>query len=138
MPTGEDRESPSSKALASRLAKYAYASSGPSPRRAVAAASTRSAQVSPTGSRLPTGQAEGVLQDEAAEVDFDPSRSVAGPSRWQDISVAPSGKRKTPTKEASSPGSKKAKKVPRPYAGPEVYAHLKNTPDHLGVGLDSE
>ena len=138
MPTGEDRESPASHALASRLAKYAYASSDPSPRRAVAAASTRSARVSPTDSRLPAGQAEGVLKNGAAEVDLGPSIPVAGPSGRQDISVAPSGKRKTPTKESTSPGLKKAKKVPRPYAGPEVYAYLKNTPDHLAVGLDSE
>jgi TDG/mug DNA glycosylase family protein len=138
MPTGEDRESPASKALASRLAKYAYASTGPSPRRAVAAASTRSAQVSPTDSRLPENQAEGLLKDGAAKVDFDHSRPVAGPSRKRDIPVTSSGKRKTTTKEASSPGFKKAKKVPRPYAGPEVYAHLNNTPDHLAVGLDSE
>ncbi|ORX39228.1 hypothetical protein BD324DRAFT_618904 [Kockovaella imperatae] len=39
----------------------------------------------------------------------------------------------TPAKDRSTP--KKAPKVPRPYAGPEVYAHLHQVPDHIKPGL---
>lgn len=79
--------------------------------------------------------------------------TVAGPSTPGKRSIRPSfqDKRKGideayDAPEASEddelpsrpPSAKKAKKVPRPYADPEVYAHLQNTPDHLAVGLDSE
>ena len=41
-----------------------------------------------------------------------------------------------PKADAEAKGKGKGKgKVPRGYAPPEVYAHLKNTPDHLMVGL---
>ena len=42
------------------------------------------------------------------------------------------------TKTVKSPRVAKSAKKPRPYAGPEVYAHLKPVTDHLVEGLDSE
>ena len=45
----------------------------------------------------------------------------------------------TPLRKAGSTKGtpKKSPKTPRPYAGPEVYAHLRHLPDHIKPGLSS-
>lgn len=138
-------QSPSRLALAARIAKYAYQPSTVS----LPIRTRRSIRNEDDGVRD---------QDEIRKVDDKQSPPRAGPSRWSS-SVTPSKRRSTQSAgcdekddDDGSPLMKKLKadaevkgqgkgkgkgkgKVPRGYAPPEVYAHLKNTPDHLMVGL---
>lgn len=139
-----ETDSLASKAFATRLAKYAYTPSErprrseahqgrgageyttPSPRRAQVASARKRAHI-----RDPLSSSSSEEDSEYDGADVSPS---AGPSSR----TLTSGKKSTQRVQDSPSVVKKAKKVPRPYAGPEVYAHLNNTPDHLAVGLDSE
>lgn len=63
------------------------------------------------------------------------SSPTASPNRASP-SRSPKGKRSLTEPDDGSP-RKKQKKRPRPFAAPEVYAHLNSIPDYLTTGLDS-
>ena len=135
-------DSPSRRALAARIAKYAYT---PSPAKAGSLSSTpRSSprkRPAPVGNKLETSPGD---TDGDEEDDWRPSeKSTPSPTAVsRSTSITPRRKKRqegdTDASPGLTPGKSKKVKVPRGYAPPETYAHLKNTPDHLQVGLKSE
>jgi TDG/mug DNA glycosylase family protein len=130
-------DSPASKAFADRLAKYAFdpssssrartrstrAAAGPGPATALARNS------SPVSGPSAVKRKRRNRADDEEFVAQDEDEYISSPSR-------------TPARRSASstPGrtTPKSGKKPRPFAGPEVYAHLKPVTDHLKPDLDSE
>lgn len=115
---GDPADSPASKSFAEKLSRYAFSSgSHTSPLRLSVRREVE--VVIPQSPRRAKGKEKiKVEPDEEYEDDNEGG---------------------TPTKRrkiAESPAKKSGKK-PRPFAGPEVYAHLKPVTDHLRGGLDS-
>lgn len=136
-----EREGSARKAFADRLARFAYGDKKPSPRDSPRSSKPPSGPPSPVtpvrrSRTLASANTDKKRSRRDEDVKEEAPESTAGPSqtRGRDIIVDPT--QEEPERSVSA--TKKAKKIARPYAGPEVYAHLKNTPDHLAVGLGSE
>ena len=100
-------EKPSSEILAASISKYAYSPSTLS----LAASPLRSTATSRVGPATPTRK---IKRDPDAEYEDEDAHQ-------------------TPSKRATPKNGKK----PRPFAGPEVYAHLRPVQDLLKLDLDS-
>jgi hypothetical protein len=81
-------------------------------------------------------------ESEIGDGDWEPgyAASTSAASHGKSLSITPTKRSRTSIATSASPSASpasKAKKgkIPRGYAPPETYAHLKNTPDHLRVGL---
>ena len=101
------RESPSSNKIAASLSKYAYSPSSSS----LAASPLRSTATSILKPTTPTRKVKRHPDAAYEDEDADP----------------------TPSKRATPKNGKK----PRPFAGPDVYAHLRPVQDLLKLDLDS-
>ena len=131
-------DSPASKAFADRLAKYAFDPKPASPARTrsaraaagpIAGPSTPTARKSSPVSARSTGKRKRVIKDDGEILATDEESASGTTSRGGLVTAA------SPTPGKTTP---KSGKKPRPFAGPEVYAHLKPVTDHLRPDLDSE
>jgi hypothetical protein len=118
MPKETHKTSPASGAFGSRLAKYAFVQDN----------STKKAG----STSRPPPRSPQIQQRDDGHATAGPSSTGRSPINQMSAS------RSRDEGDVSSPASKKPKKVPRPYAGPEVYAHLSNTPDHLRDNMRGE
>ena len=120
------RDSPASKAFADKLARFAYdpSASGPvSPLRG----SSRLAAARPPVS--PVRTLRGAAKADLRVTDSNPAPTPEVEDEAEDV-ASPSRKRARTTPV-------KAVKKARPFAAPEVYAHLRPVNDHLKPDLSS-
>lgn len=138
--------SPASKAFAARLARYAYnpasSSSSRSGSTAARASPTVRAVTRPTPD-LPATESPGASSSRSvpSAKRTPPSRRAKRPVPVDDEDEDDEFEPQPPSDEERSRRkivkTKKGQgKKPRPFAGPEVYAHLKPVPDLLGQDLD--
>ncbi|RSH95148.1 hypothetical protein EHS25_000234 [Saitozyma podzolica] len=132
--------SPASKAFAARLAKYAYnpASSSSSRSGSGRASPTVRAVTGPTV-HLPASPGASSSRSVPSAMRTPRSRRAKRPvpvddEDEYDESQLPSDEGPSRRKMVST--KKGQGKKPRPFAGPEVYAHLRPVPDLLGQDLD--
>ncbi len=119
--------------IAAKLAKYAYPNSpllpnSKSPHRPLAPATPTSEAGGPS---TPTPTRSRKVKREP-DVEY----RIEDEDEGDEDSHTPSKRPKVKVKSGSSGGSGSGKK-PRPFAGPEVYAHLRPVQDLLKPDLDS-
>lgn len=129
-----DPVTPSSHTLAGKLAKYSYSPSSrspASPERSKPSISTNEAGPSTlTPTRITPKRKVKREADDDYTLDIESEDEGEG----EEASETPSKRAKV---KPGTKGSSAEKKKPRPFAGPEVYAHLRPVQDLLMPDLDS-
>ncbi len=143
-----DSQSPVSRSFTTMLAKYAYSSSSISTSPRHPNPVTPSSQAGSSTSLSPIRQSRSSsrkIKRETRDDDYGNDHVDEDESfdEYEERTPTKRSKRKSEkgSRETKSPSetttTKKNKKIPRPFAGPEVYAHLRPVQDLLKVDLDS-
>jgi hypothetical protein len=130
-------DSPASRAFADKLAKYAYdPTSGVSPRRSSRTAGPSMAAASPvrTPGRMVPQSGANTTPDQRISVKREP-KAFDEEDYEEEVDDSPSRKRVKTSK--TTPTKLIKGKKPRPFAAPEVYAHLRPVNDHIKPDLNS-